>query len=129
MAHGLSVVNLVNKWLNIFGGSTFTGIPTVYVKLHTGDPGASGTANASVETARKLIVWDPADSGVKVMNGALVWAAWSVGTETITHISLWTAATAGDFLWSGQLAASKTVSNDDALNLTSLTVGVTPLAA
>ena len=128
MAIGLSTINLVNKWLNILSGSSFTGIAGVYVQLHTDDPGAAGTANVSAETTRKLTTWDAADSEEMTMAAILQWTAWSVGAETISHISLWDAATAGNFLWSGALGIAKTVSNDDALNLTSLTVGVTPLA-
>jgi hypothetical protein len=50
-------------------------------------------------------------------------------TETITHISLWDASSAGNFLDSVALSASKPVTNGDTLTLTTLTLGFTPIAA
>jgi hypothetical protein len=50
-------------------------------------------------------------------------------TETISHISLHDASTAGSFLWSVALTASKSVINGDTLSLTSLTLAFTPIAA
>jgi len=42
--------------------------------------------------------------------------------QIITHVSVWwDAATAGNFLYSAQLTASKTINTGDTLNLTSLT--------
>lgn len=129
MTVGLSTVNVANKWLNVFGNTTFTGIATVYAQLHTADPGASGTTAASAETTRKAITWNAAANGSKSMSGTLSWTSWSAGPETITHVSLWDASTSGNFLWSGALATSKAVANNDTLNITALTLGVTPLAA
>lgn len=129
MTLGLHTVNVANKWLDVFGATTFTGITTVYVQLHDGDPGAAGTANASAETTRKAVTWSASASGSKSMSGSLSWASWTAGSETISHISLWDASSAGNFLWSGALSASKAVANGDTLNITALTIAVTPLAA
>lgn len=129
MTLGLSTSNIANKWLDVLGNTAFSGIATVYVKLHVGDPGSAGTANASAETTRKLVAWSAASGGSKAMSGTLSWASWAAGAETISHISLWDASTAGNFLWSGALSSSKSVTNNDTLNITSLTVSVSPLAA
>jgi hypothetical protein len=60
------------------------------------------------------------------------WASWA-GTngEVVTHISFWDASTAGNFLCSIALTASKTMGTGDTLNLTSggTTVTLTPIAA
>ncbi len=129
MTTGLHTSNLANKWLDMLGATAFTAPTNVYVKLHTGDPGAAGTANASAETTRKQITWSAAASGSKSMSGTLSWTSWAAGTETISHISIWDNSTAGNVLWSGQLSSNKTVNNGDTLNITSLTAALTPLMA
>lgn len=129
MTVGLSAANLANKWLDVLGATTFTGITTVYVKLHTGDPGSAGTANASAETTRKALSWSAASAGSKSISASVSWTSWSAGSETISHISLWDASTAGNFLGSAALTASKAVANSDTLTLSSLSVSLSPIAA
>lgn len=129
MTLGLNTANLANKWLDMLAGTAFTAPTNVYVKLHTGDPGASAATAASAEATRKQVTWSAASAGSKAMSGTLEWASWSAGTETISHISIWDASSAGNFLWSGALSASKTVNNGDTLQITALTVSLTPLAA
>lgn len=129
MTTGLNTANLANKWLDMLGGTAFTAPTGAYVQLHTGDPLAAGTTAASSETTRDQITWSAASGGSKAMSGTLEWASWSAGTETISHISIWDAASSGNFLWSGALTASKTVNDGDTLQITSLTVSLTPLAA
>lgn len=130
MTAGLHTTNLANKWLDMLGGTAFTAPATTAVKLHTGDPGSAATANASAETTRKALTWSSASSGSKAITSTLPsWASWSAGSETITHISVWDSTTAGNFLFSAALTASKSITNGDTLNLTSLTFALTPLAA
>jgi hypothetical protein len=50
-------------------------------------------------------------------------------TETITDISVWSAATSGTFYWSAPLAVSKTVANGDTLTLNTCGLSLSPLAA
>lgn len=130
MTVGLHTVNLANKWLDMLGGTAFTAPTTTAVKLHTGDPGSAGTANASAETTRKALTWSAASGGSKAIAATLPqWAAWSAGNETISHISVWDSTTAGNFLYSFALTASKSITNGDNLNLTSHSISFTPLAA
>jgi hypothetical protein len=130
MTAGLAAVNLANKWLDMLAATAFSAPANTYVKAHTGDPGSAGTANASAETTRKLLTWSAASAGSKAITATLPsWTPWAVGTETITHISVWDASTSGNFLYSFALTASKTVSNGDTLNLTSHTIAFTPIAA
>jgi len=128
MTVGLSAANLANKWLDVLGATTFTGITTVYVKLHTADPGTGSTA-ASAETTRKALSWSAASAGSKSISASVSWASWSAGSETISHISLWDASTAGNFLGSAALTASKAVANSDTLTLSSLSISLSPIAA
>jgi hypothetical protein len=121
---------LANKWLDMLGGTAFTAPTSTNVKLHTGDPGSAGTANASAETTRKALTWSVASGGSKSITAPLPsWTSWSVGTETISDIGAWDNISAGNFLFSAQLTQSKVVNNGDTLNLTSLTFAFTPIAA
>jgi hypothetical protein len=127
---GLHTANLANKWLDMLGGTAFTAPTTTAMKLHTGDPGSAGTANASLETTRKALTWSAASAGSKSITTTLPsWATWSAGSEIISHVSVWDSTTAGNFLYSFALTASKSVTNGDTLNITAHSVSIAPLAA
>ena len=51
------------------------------------------------------------------------------GTETISHISVWSDIAAGNFLFSAALTVPKSVVNTDTLTFTAVAVSITPLAA
>lgn len=130
MTAGLSAANLANKWLDMLGGTAFSAPAATYVALHTGDPGSAGTANASAEATRKALTWSAAASGSKAIAATLPsWASWTAGSETISHISVWDASTVGNFLFSGVLSTSKSITNGDTFNLTAMSVALTPIAA
>ena len=129
MTVGLSAVNTADKLLNTIGrtGTTFTA-GSLYVKLHTGDPGATAATAASAVTTRYAVTFSASSAGSMALTS--MGGTWSMtSTETISHISLWDAATAGNFLWSVALTASKSVINGDTLSLSSLTLAFTPIAA
>ena len=129
MTVGLSAVNTADKLLNTIGrsGTTFTA-GSLYVKLHTADPGATAATAASAVTTRYAVTFSASSAGSMALTS--MGGTWSMtSTETISHISLWDAATAGNFLWSVALTASKSVISGDTLSLTSLTLAFTPIAA
>lgn len=113
--------------LNVYRATNYTAPASVWLKLHTGDPGSAGTANASAETDRKEVTF-AAPSGGSMTASAVSWTSWDAGAETISHVSLWSASTAGTFLQSGALSASKSITNGDTLNVTA-TASLTPIAA
>lgn len=132
MTTGFSAANLANKWLDMLGGTAFTAPAASALRLHTADPGSAGTTAGSAETTRKAITWAAASAGSKAATTTLPsWTAWSAGTETISHFSIWDNVTAGagNFLMSGAWTASRTINNGDTLNVTSLSVSLTPIAA
>ena len=115
---------LENKILDhVFRNTSYTPPTTVYIKLHTGDPGEDGTSNAATETTRKSASWSAASSGSVALSGTISWTS-VAGTETISHISAWDASTSGNCLGSGALTASKAVTAGDTLELTALTISV-----
>ena len=87
-------------------------VAQVYVKLHTGDPGENGTANAAGETTRKAASFGASAAGTATSDADLTWTNVSTA-ETISHVSLWDASSGGNCLGSGALAAAKTVAVGD----------------
>lgn len=130
MTAGLHAVNMAHQWLNWIRGSATTAPTATYVKLHTGDPGSAGTANASANTTRVVVTHAAASGGAIAMSGtAPAWASWASGSETLTHISVHDHISAGNFLFSVPLTASKAIVNGDTFTLSSLGVSLAPLAA
>ena len=127
MTVGLATTNLANNWLNMLRGTAFTAPAGTYIKLHTADPGAAGTAIASAVTTRAQATFSAASGGALALSNSPSFTM--TATETITHISVWDASTAGNFLWSAQLTTSKSVVNTDTLTFTTLGVSLSPLAA
>lgn len=116
---------VVNGWLD----GTFA-TASCYIKLHTADPGAAGaTAAAAGDTTRKQATMAAASAGSKAMTGTA--GPWTNGgtSETLTHISLWSASTAGTFNGSAALSASQAWANTNTFTLTALTISITPVAA
>lgn len=129
MTVGLSAVNTANAMLNGLRNIGFT-VAGTFVKLHTGDPGVDGGSAASVgSTTRPQVTFGAASGGAIALTGSQ--PTWTNGgtTETITHISVWNAATSGEMLWSAQLASGKSWGADDTLTLTSCGLSLSPLAS
>ncbi len=93
---------------------------SLYVALHTGDPGEAGTATTSEcaygSYARQAVARSGAGwtvSGNTASNAALVqFPQCSSGTETITYVSITTAGSgASKILWSGALTSPLAVSS------------------
>lgn len=113
--------------INVLRGTTYTAPAGVHVKLHTGDPGPAGTANASATTTRMQMTLAAPSAGSSA-SSAMSWTSWVPAAETITHFSIWDNTTAGTFMQSGALSASKSPTPGDTVNLT-VTVTQGPIAA
>jgi len=127
MTVGLAATTLANNWLNMLRGTAFTAPAATYIKLHTADPGAAGATAASVVTTRQAATFSAASGGAIALSNSPSFTM--TGTETISHISVWDASSAGNFLWSAALTTSKSVVNTDTLTFTTLGVSLTPVAA
>lgn len=113
--------------LNLYRGTSITAPAGIYIKLHTADPGAAGATAASAVTTRNQATFN-APSGQAITLSALATYAMTT-TETISHVSFWDAATVGNFLRSAVLSASVGVVNGSVLQIVTLTVSFTPIAA
>lgn len=110
MATGLSSY-LANKFLDAVGNGNAYSAANVYIKLHTGDPGANGTANAATETTRKEVTFAAASSGAIASDAAVTWTN-IAGTEDATYFTAWDNASAGNFLFSGTITGNAYVAGD-----------------
>lgn len=100
-----------------------------WMKLHIGDPGAAGTANAANETTRQQISLATPSGGTASNDAAIEWTSIS-GSQDATHFSLWDASTAGTFLFSGTItAAPYTAGNTFTIAIGDLDITVSTVAA
>jgi hypothetical protein len=108
--------------LNAIRNTSFA-VAATYIKLHLGDPGEDGTANAAANTSRQSVSFSAASSGSMASSATVTWTNVS-NTETYSHWSLWDNSTAGNCLWSGALASSAAVTSGDTFQITSLTLSL-----
>lgn len=131
MTVGLATTTLANKILDhLRGGTAWTQPTGLYVQLHTADPGGAGTTAAftNVSTTRSQATFSAASNGQIALSNSPSWSITGAG-GTVTHIAVFDAASAGNFLWSTSLGANKTVASGDTLTLTSCTLSLGALAA
>lgn len=91
-----------------------------WIQLHTGDPGAAGTANVAGNATRKDMTsaWAPGASGSKASDVDVDWTDGEVDTaEDYTHCSFWTASTAGTFGSSGTITADAVSATGDSFKI------------
>jgi hypothetical protein len=130
MTVGISSANLATGWLNSLRATNFTAPVGSFVKLHTADPGAAGaTAAAAGSTTRVTVAFAaPSGNAIALTGTQPVWT--NGGTsETLTHISVWDAVSAGNFIYSAALTASQAWVSTNTFTLTSLSVSLSPIAA
>lgn len=111
MAEGLSTY-AANAFLNAIGNDVPFSISALYVKLHTGAPGAAGTSNAAAETTRKSISFAVPASGSMTNDVAVNWTT-VAGSETYTKASVWDAASGGNFIGSGSITSTDVDAGDN----------------
>lgn len=110
MAAGLSTY-LANAFLNSLGNATAFSVSNVYVKLHTGDPGSAGTANAALEVTRKAASFGSATGAGLSSDAAITWTN-IVGSEDATYFSAWDSLLTGNFLFSGTITGNPYTAGD-----------------
>lgn len=87
-----------------------------YISLHTADPGTGGGSEVNGGTyARKQTSWGAVASSA--VTGSSVTIDVPSGT-TITHWGLWSAVSAGTFLYGGSLPAPESFGSNGTYSLT-----------
>lgn len=119
-----------------FTGTTFpAALATVHVSLHTADPGDTGANEVTGGNYARIAVanagWTKTTGGTASATNNADITFPSTGTVTwsgtVTHVGIWSASTAGNFLYGGALSASKVVASGDVFKFTAnnLTISVT----
>lgn len=130
MATGISSGNLATPWLNVLRNTSATAIATLFVKLHTGDPGSAGANNAAVgSTTRQSFTFAAPSGNALALTGAPT--AWTNGgtSETLSHVSIWDASTAGNFIFSAPLASTQAWASGNQYALSALGLSLSGIAA
>lgn len=94
--------NLSKAWNN----EAPTKAATMWVKLHTGDPGEDCTANAATETTRVQVALEEAGNGVWTNKEDLFWEG-VAATEEVSHVSVWDDESAGNPRIYGELTSKE----------------------
>jgi hypothetical protein len=103
-----------NKIGEVLRGTTFTGIATVYVSLHTADPGLTGASEVTGGSYARQATALAAFSAGHGDNTAIETFA-GMPACTVTHIGWWDASTAGNFLVGGTCTPNRTVLANDSV--------------
>jgi hypothetical protein len=130
MAVGLAATTFANKVLDhMLRAVASTAPASNNVELHTADPGAAGTTSVAGVTTRVAVTFSAASAGACASSNTPSWAAWAGGSQTLSHIAVWDATSAGNFLYSAVLTTSKAITTGDTFTLSSLSVSLAPIAA
>lgn len=92
---------------------------SLWIQMHTGDPGKDATANVADETRRiQFIAAAAANTGTtgiaEASNGSAARWVTLAASEDFSHLSIWDAETGGNPWYKGDLAAIETVlANND----------------
>lgn len=85
-----------------------------WIQLHTGAPGAAGTANVATENTRQDSTggWGASSGGVVTSTADIEWED-VAAAEQYTHFTAWTLSAAGAFGYSGTVTANAVGVGDD----------------
>lgn len=104
---------LENAILNhVFRNTAYTAPTTVYLSLHSADPGETGAGASELSGggyARVAVTFSAPSGGVITISSDVSFATVTGSSWNITHVALWSASTAGTCLATGPLLAAKTV--------------------
>lgn len=110
MATGISSY-LADELLDAVGNNSSFAVGAVYIKLHTGDPGANGTSNAATETTRKAASFGASSAGTLTSDADITWTS-IAGSQDATFFTAWDNVSAGNFLFSGSINGNAYTAGD-----------------
>lgn len=108
----------------VFNAVSFGLAGDPYISLHTADPGETGASEAAGGGyARQQAAFAAAAAGA-TQNSAIIDFT-GMPAATITHVGVWDALAAGNFLWGGALTAPKTTNAGDTFRIAAGDLDVT----
>jgi hypothetical protein len=89
---------------------------SIYVSLHSADPGATGASELSGNAYARVAVadWDAASSKATANGAVINFPTATDPWSEATHFGIWDAATAGNFWLGGELTAGVTIAAGEA---------------
>ena len=130
MAFSQYLADKILVWIK--GASFPTALSTVYISLHSGDPGTAGTNNnvqatvtgsanrTAITTSTFSTVGAASGGGFQITNSSSVQITTNAsGGATVAWFGVWDAVTGGNFLASGQLTSSVDVVSGDTVQFNS----------
>lgn len=91
-----------------------------HAQLHTGDPGAAGTSNVT-SAARQAVTWSAATGNGDFDLAGPVAFTGGAASGACTHVSLWSASSAGTFYGSFPLTGDQAFNAAGEYTLTDVT--------
>jgi hypothetical protein len=106
---------ILNAYLPGASHAAYSGNTSLFLSIHTGDPGDSGASEYTAYSGglRPSISFGAAASATATSAAQIDYTA--MGSTTITHVGLWTANTGGTFKGGGSLSTAKTTISGDTL--------------
>lgn len=115
MAVGLAP-SFANRFLDYMGNATAPAAPpaSLWIQLHTADPGAAGTSAVAGNATRKEVFFGAAAGGAMSNDTAITWTTGEVDTaEDYEFLTLWDASTSGNVVASGNMTANAVLVGDE----------------
>lgn len=103
----LSVANANAILAALLRGQTFTGPASLFLSIHTADPGTTGAAEYTNYTGTRPTVTFAVEANASITTSNQQDFA-AMGATTITHYGLWSATSGGTFQFGRPLDAART---------------------
>lgn len=104
---------------HVLRNTAYTSPTTVYVGLFTADPTDTGSQANEVtggSYARQAVTFGAPSGGTVANTGIITFPTATASWGTVTHAAILDAVSAGNMLYKGALASSKTVDNGDTVS-------------
>jgi len=102
------------------------GMGAMYAQLHTANPTNAGTAAVSVAFPTRVAAsLGTAAARARTNTADVQWPSPAAAAETVSHVSLWDAASAGNCKWYGPLTSSVAVPLSNLFKLPSGQLSIT----
>ncbi len=114
---GITTTNAHNELSALLRAVTFTGPATLYMSLHTGDPGDTGANEYTAYTGTRPQITFSAPANKQTASTAQIdyTGMGSTSATPITHVGFWSATSGGTFQDSVPLVTARSTASGDTL--------------
>ena len=108
---------------HVFGGNAYSAPSTIYLSLHTADPGEDASGGSEISTVGSAYVRKSASFSVSgntaTTSAAVEWDQATSNWGTISHVGVWDASASGNMMAYSSLTESQTVNSGDVIRINS----------